>query len=165
MDVAGGFGHDLRILKRNLPSVTKSQLILEDQASVIDTVPDDLRDADIEYIKHNFFTPQPVKGARVYTLKSIIHDWPDDKALEILRNVKSSMTPGYSKIWLLEIIVPETNASRTLAGLDITLMMFLGALERTKRQWYELLEEAGLEVVGMARRPDGFGMIEAMVKA
>lgn len=75
------------------------------------------------------------------------------------------MTPGYSKIWLLEIIVPETNASRTLAGLDITLMMFLGALERTKRQWYELLEEAGLEVVGMTRRPDGFGMIEAMVKA
>jgi hypothetical protein len=76
----------------------------------------------------------------VYTLKSILHDWPDDKAIEILRSITSGMTPGYSKIWLLEGIVPETNASLCLAGMDITMMVFLGALERTKRQWYELLE-------------------------
>ena len=164
VDVAGGFGHDLRILKSKLPSVTKGQLVLEDQASVIDTVPDDLRDANIEYVKHNFFTPQPVKGARVYTLKSIIHDWPDDKALEILRNIASGMTARYSKIWLLEGIVPETNASQCLAGMDITMMVFLGALERTKRQWFELLEEAGLEVVDVATRPDGYGVVEAMLK-
>lgn len=164
VDVAGGFGHDLRIVKDKLPSVAKGQLVLEDQASVIDTIPDDLRDADIEYVKHNFFTPQPIKGARVYTLKSILHDWPDDKAIEILRSITSGMTPGYSKIWLLEGIVPETNASLCLAGMDITMMVFLGALERTKRQWYELLEEAGLGVVDVATRPDGYGVVEAMLK-
>lgn len=40
----------------------------------------------------------------------------------------------------------------------------IGALERTKRQWYELLEEAGLEVIEVATRPDGFGVVEAMLK-
>lgn len=70
VDVAGGYGHDLRRVKSRvlaaLPSARKKgQFVLEDQASVIDTVPDDLHDADIEYVKHDFFTPQPVKGARV----------------------------------------------------------------------------------------------------
>lgn len=164
VDVAGGFGHDLRIVKSKLSPVAKGQLVLEDQASVINTVPDDLRDADINYVKYNFFTPQPVKGARVYTLKSIIHDWPDNQALDILRNVAAGMEPGYSKIWLLDGIVPATNTSKTLAGMDITMMVFLGALERTEKQWHELLGKAGLVITNMAPRSDGFGVVEAMLK-
>lgn len=104
--------------------MTKGQLVLEDQAHVTDTVPDDLRDSDIEYVKHDFFRPQPVKGARAYTLKSIIHDWPEPQSLEILRNIASGMTPGYSKIWVLDAIVPATNAPRALLGMDITMMVF-----------------------------------------
>lgn len=164
VDVAGGFGHDLRILKSKLPPVTKEQLVLEDQDSVIDTISDDMHDGGITYVKYDFFKPQPIKGARVYTLKSIIHDWPDDKALEILRNLASGLTPGYSKIWLLEGIVPGINASKALAGLDITMMVFLGALERTEAQWHDLLERAGLEVTKLVTREDGFGLIEAMIR-
>lgn len=164
VDVGGGFGHDLRVVKTQLPPLGRGQLVLEDQASVIDTVPNDLYDPDIEYVKHNFFTPQPVKGARVYTLKFIIHDWPDHQAREILRNVASAMTPGYSKLWLLEGIVPATNTSRSLAGLDITMMVYLGSLERTEKQWYELLESSGLTVTKVVPRADGFGVIETMLK-
>lgn len=164
VDVAGGFGHDLRIVKDKLQPVAKGRFVLEDQASVIDTVPDNLRDSEIEYVKYNFFTPQPVKGARVYTLKSIIHDWPDHQALEILNNIASGMTPGYSKIWILDGIVPATNTPRALVGMDIIMMISLGALERTEKQWYGLLEKAGLVVTKVVPRPDGFGVIEAMLK-
>lgn len=168
VDVAGGYGHDLRRVKSRvlaaIPSARKGQFVLEDQASVIDTVPGDLQDADIEYVKHDFFTPQPVKGARVYTLKSILHDWADDKALAILRNIASAMQPGYSKIWILDGIVPETKASLGLVGMDIVMMMFLCALERTVQQWESLLDQAGLVITGLHERADGFGVVEAMLK-
>ena len=166
VDVAGGFGHDLRIVKNKLaPKYNKGgRFVLEDQASVIDTVPDDLRDADIEYVKHDFFTPQPVRGARVYTLKSILHDWADDKALSILRNIAAAMQPGYSKLWILDGIVPETNAPRALVGMDITMMLFLCALERSETQWQGLLGRAGLVITEVQKRADGFGVLEAMLK-
>lgn len=164
VDVAGGYGHDLRRVKNRVSSARKGQFVLEDQASVIDTVPSDLRDADIEYVKHDFFTPQPVKGARVYTLKSILHDWADDKALTILKNIATAMQPGYSKIWILDGIVPETKANLSLVGMDITMMMFLCALERTVSQWKGLLDQAGLVITGLHERPDGFGVVEAMLK-
>lgn len=163
VDVAGGYGHDLRLVKDKLAPVHKGRFVLEDQASVIETVPDDLYDANIEYVKHDFFAPQPVKGARVYTLKSIIHDWPDDDALKILRNIAAAMEPGYSKLWIIDGIVPETNAPKPLIGLDITMMLFLRALERTEKQWHALLDQAGLAIAHVQKRSDGFGVIEAVL--
>ena len=46
-------------------------------------------------------------GARAYFYHHILHDWSDEKCLEILDAVKGSMTAGYSKILLHEMIVPE----------------------------------------------------------
>lgn len=164
VDVAGGFGHDLRLIKNKIIPIYKGQFVLEDQASVIDTVPDDLRDMDIQYVKHDFFKPQPIKGARLYTLKSILHDWADDKALEILQNIAAAMEPGYSKIWILDGIMPETNAPKALIGMDILMMMFLCAFERTEKQWHALLDQAGLVITDVQKKHDGFGVVEAMLK-
>lgn len=100
----------------------------------------------------------------MYTLKSIIHDWPGHQALEILRHIASIMEPGYSKLWILDGIVPATNTPRALVGMDIIMMIFLGALERTENQWYGRLEKAGLTVTKVVPRADGFGVIETMRK-
>ncbi|KAL2848301.1 S-adenosyl-L-methionine-dependent methyltransferase [Aspergillus pseudodeflectus] len=165
VDVAGGVGQDLRLLKSHLVpagiTLTKGQLVLEDQPHVIENVPADMHDEDFTYVKHNFFTPQPLKGARVYTLKSVLHDWADDKALEILRHIAASLTPGYSKLWVLDRVVPETGVDKSLAWLDISMMAIYGALERTEGQWRELLGRAGLRVVGVQATSDHFGLIEA----
>lgn len=67
------------------------------------------------YVQHDFLKPQTITRARVYTLKSIIHDCSDDQALEMLRNVAHGMTPGCSKMWILEAIVPETKGAVAFA--------------------------------------------------
>ncbi|EAW16452.1 putative O-methyltransferase [Aspergillus fischeri NRRL 181] len=164
VDVGGGMGHDLQVLKTKLPSIRKGQLIVEDQASVIDAIPADMQDPDLQYVKYDFFTPQPVHGARVYLLKSIIHNWPDHKAVDILRNVASGMKRGYSKVWLFGAIVPDTNAPQMLAGLDIIMMVLLAAMERTKQHIAELLDKAGMVLTDVQMVGDGYGVIEAMLK-
>ncbi|KAL2850662.1 S-adenosyl-L-methionine-dependent methyltransferase [Aspergillus pseudoustus] len=165
VDVAGGMGQDLRRLKEYLPlgSFTKGQLILQDQAHVIESVPADMHDDAFTYVPHNFFGPQPAayRGARVYTLKSVLHDWADEKAVEILRHIADSLTPGYSKLWILDRIVPETGADKALAWLDISMMAIYGALERTQEQWAGLLQKVGLRIVSVQATPDHFGLIEA----
>ncbi len=39
---------------------------------------------------HDFFTAQPIKNASVYFMRMILHDWPDYKALEILKALRAA---------------------------------------------------------------------------
>ncbi|KAL3470347.1 O-methyltransferase-domain-containing protein [Aspergillus californicus] len=165
VDVAGGIGKDLQLVKKALPPTPPGSLVLEDQAVVIDGVPADMHDPDLKYVKHDFFTPQPVKGARIYTLKHILHNWPDEKCLEILGHTVDSMTAGYSKVWILDRVVPETGADKALVGLDITMMGIHGALERTRVQWQTLLAQAGLRISSVSTSPDSFSLIECVLEA
>jgi len=37
---------------------------------------------------HDFFEPQPIQGARVYFVRVVLHDWDDDHATKILKNLR-----------------------------------------------------------------------------
>jgi hypothetical protein len=76
------------------------------------------------------------------------------------------MTPGYSKLLLHEMIVPEVGASKFHAMLDMTMMAFNAGMERTEIQWKSLLESVGLEVTHIwpPVQEDADGIIEAMIK-
>jgi hypothetical protein len=78
------------------------------------------------------------------------------------------MKPGYSKLLLHEMIIPETGASGFHAMLDLTMMAFNSGMERTGKQFTELLQNAGFEVVKIwvpEGDHDADGIVEAMVKA
>ncbi|KAJ4152839.1 hypothetical protein LMH87_009359 [Akanthomyces muscarius] len=163
VDVGAGKGHDLVAFHEKYPN--KGRLVLQDLATVTDSVKETL-DPAIDVMTYNFFTEQPVHGARAYFYHHILHDWSDEKCLEILAPLKKAMTPGYSKVLLHEMIVPELGASTFHAMLDMTMMAFNAGMERTERQWRELLDKAGFEVVKVwaPMQEDADGIVEAMVK-
>lgn len=82
------------------------------------------------------------------------------------------MKPGYSKLILNEIVLPDKRAPLQMALWDMQMMVVLGGRERTERAWRQLLESVGLEVVGIWQPPGamgggwgGEGIIEAVLKA
>ncbi|KAL6229788.1 hypothetical protein BDW75DRAFT_234933 [Aspergillus navahoensis] len=171
VDVGAGRGHDLIAFKKKFPAaVGPGQLILEDLPAVIDA--DDLdpgvngsgANEAIKKVAYDFFTEQPVKGARVYFLHHILHDWSDEYCLKILQNVVSAMTPHYSKLIIHEMILLEEGAPQFQAQLDMAMMAFSSGMERTQRQWRTLLEKAGLETVEFWDPLDegGDGIVEAV---
>ncbi|KAH9905815.1 putative O-methyltransferase [Xylariomycetidae sp. FL2044] len=164
VDVGAGKGHDLEAFHRKFPN-QEGRLVLQDLASVTDNINESLP-RSIESMTYDFFTEQPLKGARVYFYHHILHDWADDKCLRILEQVKAAMTPGYSKLLLHEMIIPEQGASTFHAMLDITMMAFNAGMERSERQWKELLAKAGLEVVKTWLPPqeDADGIVEVVLR-
>lgn len=75
------------------------------------------------------------------------------------------MTPGYSRLLLHELILPEQGASSFQAMLDLVMMAFNGGMERSGKQWRLLLEKAGFEIVKLwLPEGDGDGIVEAMVR-
>ncbi|KAI5860697.1 putative O-methyltransferase [Durotheca rogersii] len=143
VDVGGGRGHDLLELKDKHPSLP-GKLILQDQPDVISTV---VGQDVSEATAHDFFTPQPVKDARAHYLRSVFHDWDEDYCVKILQQLRPALKPGYSRLLINEIIVPDRNAAWPATSMD-QLVFVLGAMrERTQADWENMLRRAGFKIV------------------
>jgi len=160
VDVGGGLGHDLQILKEKHPDLP-GKLVLQDRQEVISTI-EATSLSSFEANPHDFFTPQPIKHAKAYYLHSVLHDWGDEEIVRILKNLLPALKPGYSKILLNEIVVSESHASLQATSMD-QLVFVLGAMrERIEMEWRSILELTGLRVSGIWKYP---GAGECLIEA
>ncbi|KNG44545.1 Winged helix-turn-helix DNA-binding domain-containing protein [Stemphylium lycopersici] len=162
VDVGGGRGHALERIKQRFPGL-KGKLVLQDQAAVIkDAVAGGLS-SEIEAQSASFFEPNPVKNARAYFFRRVLHDWSDAVCRTILQNTAISMGPD-SRVLIAEYEVPATGAVAKLTMQDIN-MMGIGGCERTEKMWAKLLHSAGLELSKMWRTPgSNFVVVEGRLK-
>ncbi|TGO61905.1 hypothetical protein BOTNAR_0122g00270 [Botryotinia narcissicola] len=124
IDIGGGFGH---------------RCIL-DLPQTLERVP---KIDGVETIVHNFFEPQVIKDAKFYYLRNILHDWPDDKAIIIPKNLVPALDPE-PRILIDDMVLPNENVHWQAAQLDLAMMSALGSKERTEEQWRSLIDAAGL---------------------
>jgi hypothetical protein len=108
VDVAGGYGHDLNGFIGQLGDKFRGRMILQDLPSVIDSIQPGSISSRIERQSHDIFFPQPAKGAKIYFMHMILHDWPDDDCVKILSHLRDAMTPGFSQILINDAILPDT---------------------------------------------------------
>lgn len=103
-------------------------------------------------------------GALVYYLRRVLHDWPDEDCVNILKNVAAGMDPGKSRLVICELVVPPVGASAEACWTDITMMTFSGT-ERTASQYDKLLAAAGLKPVKVhTAHGTNYGAIEARLQ-
>lgn len=96
VDVGGSRGGLCESLLRRYPGIEEA--IVEDLPEVTEEnlqrqAPEDVT-CRIKYQAYNFFTEQIVKGADVYVFRTVIHDWPDSYAVQILRNQIPALKQG-----------------------------------------------------------------------
>lgn len=142
VDVGSAFGHQTIALREKFPNLP-GRYIIQDREPVIAAAQPP---QGIEAVVYDFFTPQPVKGARAYYLRMIIHDHQDEQARQILTNTMSAMTEE-SVILIDDMIFPEKGTPWRAVNLDITMMTCLAAKERSEKEIYSLLDSVGLGVV------------------
>ena len=118
----------------------------------------------ITIVEGNFFDSVPSDGD-VYLLKSIVHDWDDAHAIDILKTCRQAMRPG-ARLVLVERILPDhvdqTPESIGAFMLDLHMMVVLGGRERTAAEYGELFASAGLRATRSAPIGGGFGYFEAV---
>ena len=92
-----------------------------------------------------------------------LHNWSDEEAKKILRNIATAMKTDYSRLYLNENILPDTGCSLFSAEMDIVMLALHGSGERTRRQWTLLLDSAGLRIKKIWPGPGNTeGIIEAV---
>ena len=75
------------------------------------------------------------------------------------------MKQGHSRIIILDAVLPNVGATLGSVLLDIN-MMTIGGMERTERQWRDLLESERLKIVQIREPRSGEGsdgLVEAVL--
>ncbi|KAL8798877.1 MAG: hypothetical protein Q9182_006307 [Xanthomendoza sp. 2 TL-2023] len=159
LDIGGGMGHEASALKKRFPSLP-GKLVVQDLPVVVARI----QSGVVKSMAHNFFEEQPVKGARAYYFRNVLHNWGDAECVKILRATRVAMDPSYSKLLINQWVVPEKGASSFMTHQDLNMMAMFAAMERTERQWHALLGEAGFKIEGIWRSADAASecLIEAV---
>ncbi|KAI8626145.1 S-adenosyl-L-methionine-dependent methyltransferase [Xylariaceae sp. FL1651] len=146
VDVGGSLGHQCAALKQRHPNLV-GRVVLQD---LPETIAKAKKIPPLGFVggcfqAHDFFTPQPIHGARAYYLRNVLHDWPDEKCIEILRNIMPAMT-SESRILIDEMILPEKGAPWRATQQDFIMGACIAAQERSHDEWLALFDRAGLKV-------------------
>jgi hypothetical protein len=163
VDVGGGKGQALESIRKAFPEL-KGRLIVQDLPEVIkDTNDSGHLPSSIETMPADFFQPQPIRGAKAYFMRRIMHDWGDEACKSILKNIVPSMSVD-SKVLINELVLPDENCERRMALNDLVMMSF-GGMERAESQWTVLLQEVGLEIKNIWRKEgEILSVVEAILR-
>lgn len=164
VDVGGGQG---ALLAAVLASAPGSRGILYDLPQVVVDAPKVLRSKAIaeriQVVGGSFFEAVP-SGGDAYLLKNIIHDWPDDKALQILRNIRAAAEPG-AAVLLVEMVTQDNGRDGPENWVDLEMLLNLGSRERSAEEYRNLLSQAGFRLTRVVPTASPLCVVEAVVGA
>ncbi|KZT74224.1 S-adenosyl-L-methionine-dependent methyltransferase [Daedalea quercina L-15889] len=169
VDIGGGVGSmclelakafpDLRFVVEDLPvTIEKAKSVWSAECG------DAVEAKRVQLLSHDFFTEQPVKGADVYFLRCILHDWPDDDCVKILSRLREAMSAD-SRILVADMVIHPPLGSMHLTSApaplpanfggasafqgmrDIFMLAMFNGAERTPEQLGAIANRAGLEIV------------------
>ena len=154
VDVGGGHGVVLNKILTTHPELTPKNCALQDRPDVIEMAKANaVLPADVQLLPHDFMTEQPIKGAKSYFMRMILHDYSDEVGIEILKNLAGAMSRD-SRVLICEMVLPSRvgEADFASAVLDQAVMT-MGGKERTEDGFGKMLEAAGLQLVNVWRVP------------
>ena len=85
-------------------------------------------------------------GPKLFLIRQVLHDWPDQDCQKILEHLAEAMSPAYSKLLINEFVAADVGASDFITAIDLVMMGMSGGMERTKSQWSNLLASAGFRI-------------------
>ncbi|SEG88606.1 O-methyltransferase [Nonomuraea solani] len=165
VDVAGGKGSILATVLRANPGMRG---ILFDLDHVVGHAgelfaAEGLADR-CETVAGSFFDSVPA-GGDVYLLASVLHNWGQDDAVRILRNVRAAMNPG-GRVLVLEVVLPDDAEPHLGKDLDLRMLaIFNGGSERSRREYAELFAQADLELREVTELGAGASLLQATARS
>lgn len=114
-----------------------------------------------EVVVGNFFESEVPSCGDAYLLKSVIHDWDDDRSRAILKNCYEAMSKN-GKLLLIERVVPAGNEPSVAKVNDLVMLVVAGGCERTALEYQQLFEATGFQLTNIIPTPSGFSVIEGV---
>jgi len=112
-----------------------------------------------EVIGGDFFRSVPA-NADAYMLKWILHDWPDDEAIAILKTCRSAIQSD-GRLIVMEYLIDEPNVGLEGKLMDLNMMVITGGVERTREEYAAIFGAAGVRIRRVVPTATPIAVIEA----
>ncbi|MGK7928690.1 MAG: methyltransferase [Spirulina sp.] len=160
VDLGGGTGNLLSTILLAYPSLKG---ILYDLPHVVPETRAQIETRGLsgrcEAIGGSFFESVP-EGGDAYMLSHIIHDWDEQKCLQIFENCRRAMH-GRGRLLLIEMVIPQGNNYHPGKWIDLTMLVMTGGRERTEEEYAELLAKAGFKLTRVVPTKLSTSVVEA----
>ncbi|MBF9134456.1 methyltransferase [Plantactinospora sp. S1510] len=154
VDVGGGHGYLVAALLQRYPELSG---VVFDRPEVVTGAGPVLAEAGVDHraelVAGDFFGGRVPADGDAYLLSWILHDWDDERAVEILLTVRRAMPAG-SELIVFDTIIPSGDEPHPGKLLDIVMLAQHTGRERTEAEFRALLTRAGLTLVEVRLLPD-----------
>jgi len=162
VDVAGGHGGVLLAVLKQHPTMRG---ILMDVDHVIAGAGAKISAAGVsarcEAVVGDFFTAVP-QGGDAYIMKHIIHDWDDERASVILRNIRVALADKRNgRVILLESVIRPGNEPDLGKLVDLEMLTYPGGRERTAEEYRQLFARSGFRMTRVVQTESALSVVEA----
>ncbi|MET9297500.1 methyltransferase [Streptomyces sp. NPDC003077] len=152
VDVGGGDG---TLLSAVLAEHEKVRGIVLETPAMADVARERIARAGLaercEVVAGDFFDAVPDEGD-AYLIKSVLHNWDDERCVALLRSCRAAMGPQ-DRLLVLEPVLPATARAATCvetAFSDLNMLVLTaGGFERTEEQFRTVFAAAGFELAGI----------------
>ncbi|CAF4788670.1 unnamed protein product [Rotaria sp. Silwood1] len=172
VDIAGGLG---TLLSSILEKHQNLHGILFDLEHVIENVkmmnPNEFQRKKIEPTRYEFaagdmFKSETLPSADAYILKYIIHDWDDEKSIEILKSIRYANKSQIEKIitvFIVEMIILSNGKDNwEVHVMDLEMLSGVGSKERNLTEYIDLLNKSGYTLKQLYKTKGLMSIIEAV---
>ncbi|KUJ11316.1 S-adenosyl-L-methionine-dependent methyltransferase [Mollisia scopiformis] len=140
VDVGGANGFASAAISKAFPEL---EMVVQD----IQDMKVEYPGANIRWMVHDYFTPQPVVGADVYLYRFVFHNLYDEKAVEVLRAAVPALKKKGARILINDECLSEPGKvrwrnERAARGLDAIMLACMSGRERESSDWEGLFEKA-----------------------
>ena len=106
----------------------------------------------------DFFESVP-RGGDVYLLKSVLHDWDDEKCSKILKNCHLAMDVN-SRLLIIEVVLQPKEQSIYANCMDVLMLAVTGGKERSLASFKQMLENSGFVLEHVYQTATEFSILE-----
>ncbi len=141
--------------------------IMFDLESTLSTLEDNYENR-LDRISGDFFC-DPIPCADLYILKNVIHNWNEEKALMILKNIYSSMSSAGNsdagkRLLIIENTIKHNDDYNVANWMDLNFMILVNGAERTLEDYQLFVKKAGFVVVKVISTPAGRDILELAIE-
>ncbi|TRW84853.1 hydroxyneurosporene methyltransferase [Mycolicibacterium sp. 018/SC-01/001] len=161
VDVGGGHGAVLAAILQKAP---QARGVLFDLPAVVEGAGPVFTAAGVSAratVEGGSFLESVPTGADLYVMKNVIHDWDDEHAVTILRNIRTGIDADGTLV-LLEMVLPDRATSFIGHMLDLEMLLMLHGRERTRGEHADLLRRAGFRLTRVIPTVSPLSVLEAV---
>jgi len=154
-DIGGGRGHLLRAVLDAVPTAEGVLFDLPEVTAALDFQHERLRP------QAGDFFADDLPSADAYILMEVLHDWPDDACVTILKGIRRAARPG-AAVLVIENVIAEGRPDPRGRTLDVVMLAVTGGRERTATDLGRLFEQASLKTGEVVETAGPLRIIEAV---